>query len=134
MATRDLTLQLGELERMPREQLAARWEAAFGNPAPSRVRAPLLRAALAWKLQMDASERWTPARIGRLLREASSPKGALLQPGATLVREWQGRTYSVQVTPSGYLFDGEAFASLTAIATRITGTPWSGPKFFGLKR
>ena len=124
--------RLRELESLSRDQLVARWETVFGHPAPPKVRAPLLRGALAWQLQMDASD-WTPTRIGRALRLACAPTGALVQPGSTLVREWQGRTYAVQVMAGGYLFEGETHRSLTAIATRITGTPWSGPKFFGLK-
>ena len=32
----------------------------------------------------------------------------------------------------GYLMDGKTYRSLTAIAKRITGANWSGPRFFGL--
>ena len=34
---------------------------------------------------------------------------------------------------SGFDYDGEAYGSLTAIAQRITGAHWSGPRFFGLR-
>ncbi len=40
-----------------------------------------------------------------------------------LVREWNGRTYQVEVLDSGYRFDGKTYPSLTAITKRITGTP-----------
>ena len=43
-----------------------------------------------------------------------------------------GRTYQVEVTQSGYVMDGKSYRSLTAIAKRITGANWSGPRFFGL--
>ena len=33
---------------------------------------------------------------------------------------------------NGYRFDGKTYPSLTTIAKRITGTHWSGPRFFGL--
>ena len=49
-----------------------------------------------------------------------------------LVREWNGRTYQVEVIDNGYRFDGKTYPSLTAITKRITGTHWSGPRFFGL--
>ena len=49
-----------------------------------------------------------------------------------LVREWNGRTYQVEVIDNGYRFDGKTYPSLTTIAKRITGTHWSGPRFFGL--
>ena len=45
---------------------------------------------------------------------------------------WNGRTYQVEILDSGYRFDGKTYPSLTAITKRITGTHWSGPRFFGL--
>jgi hypothetical protein len=56
----------------------------------------------------------------------------VLSAGTHLVREWNGRTYQVEVTRSGYVMDGKSYRSLTAIARRITGANWSGPRFFGL--
>ena len=35
--------------------------------------------------------------------------------------------------PYDFEYQGQRFKSLTAIARHITGTPWSGPAFFGLK-
>lgn len=32
----------------------------------------------------------------------------------------------------GYRLDGKTWSSLSAIAKHITGTTWSGPRFFGL--
>ena len=57
-----------------------------------------------------------------------------VSPGtfSNLVREWNGRTYQVEVLDNGYRFDGKTYPSLTTIAKRITGTHWSGPRFFGL--
>jgi len=50
-----------------------------------------------------------------------------------LVREWDEREYRVTVTSAGlYELDGQLFKSLSAAARHITGTQWSGPKFFGL--
>ena len=58
----------------------------------------------------------------------------LLMPGTTLIREWDEREYRVTVTPEGlYALDGQVFKSLSAVARHITGTHWSGPKFFGLR-
>ena len=56
----------------------------------------------------------------------------LAQPGARLVREWGGRTYTVTVTGDGLEYAGENYPSLTKIAQKITGAHWSGPRFFGL--
>jgi hypothetical protein len=49
-----------------------------------------------------------------------------------LVREWHGRTHSVDVLQEGFLFERKTYRSLSQIARRITGAHWSGPRFFGL--
>jgi hypothetical protein len=50
------------------------------------------------------------------------------------VREWNGRTIDVTATDGGMLWEGRTYRSLSAIAREVTGTPWSGPRFFGLGR
>jgi hypothetical protein len=52
--------------------------------------------------------------------------------GARLIREWNGTTHVVDVVDGGYLWNGEQHRSLSAIARAITGTRWSGPRFFGI--
>jgi hypothetical protein len=120
---------LDALESMTRAQLLACWQECFGRSAP-RLHAPFLRRGIAWQLQLRA-EGWTPAKVGKLLKSAGTR--VPVAPGATLVREWQGRTYTVMVLAEGFAFDGKTYKSLTAIAREITGTPWSGPQFFGLR-
>ena len=66
-------------------------------------------------------------------RVAPDP-GLSLKPGARLVREWHGRTHTVTVTEDGFDYAGPTYPSLTKIAKKITGTHWSGPRFFGLVR
>jgi hypothetical protein len=56
----------------------------------------------------------------------------LPRPGTRLVREWNGRSHFVDVSEDGFVFDGKTYRSLSAIAKRITGAHWSGPRFFGL--
>jgi hypothetical protein len=51
-----------------------------------------------------------------------------------MVRQWQGKLHEVITLESGYLYGGENFRSLSEIARAITGTRWSGPAFFGLKK
>ena len=55
-----------------------------------------------------------------------------LAPGARLMREWGGRTHVIDVIEGGYVFEAKIYPSLTAIAGKITGSHWSGPRFFGL--
>ncbi|QNN68766.1 DUF2924 domain-containing protein [Thermomonas carbonis] len=57
-----------------------------------------------------------------------------LKPGTRLLRAWQGKTYTVTVADPGFVYEGKTYGSLSVIAREITGTPWSGPVFFGLKK
>jgi Protein of unknown function (DUF2924) len=57
-----------------------------------------------------------------------------LKPGTVLVREYQGERHTVTVVPGGYVWREATYASLSTIARAITGTAWSGPRFFGINR
>ena len=60
------------------------------------------------------------------------PGGAGPACGGRLLREWNGVTHIVEVEEGGYRWNGETYRSLSAVARAITGTRWSGPRFFGL--
>ncbi|QDW41847.1 DUF2924 domain-containing protein [Bradyrhizobium sp. KBS0727] len=84
-----------------------------------------------------------PAATRRLLEQlvksaVAKPNGRLesprrIKPGAELVRTWNRKTYRVAVLQSGFGYDGKTFDTLSEIATKITGTRWNGPRFFGLR-
>jgi hypothetical protein len=48
--------------------------------------------------------------------------------------EWGGKTHRVMVLENGFAWAGQNYRSLSEVATRISGTRWSGPRFFGLKQ
>ena len=81
-----------------------------------------LRKALA-KLQLS--------KTGSTTQKSIKPKQRL-SSGTRLSRDWQGRTYTVDVLDKGYAYDGRLFTSLTPIAKAITGSHRSGPHFFGV--
>jgi Protein of unknown function (DUF2924) len=56
-----------------------------------------------------------------------------LQPGTILVREWNGVLQRVRVLDEGFAWNGTTYRSLTEVAVAMTGTRWSGPRFFGLR-
>jgi hypothetical protein len=137
-----LEQQLAELPGMSPAQLRAKWRDCWRKPAPN-IGPDLLRRGIAWKLQSRvygelpshikrelerAAER---LRRGEVLISSSRPS---LKPGTRLVRQWQGRVHHVLVLDVGYEYDARRFSSLTQVATAITGTHWSGPSFFGLKK
>ena len=131
----DVALGLDELAALDRPALAQRWQAEFGVPAPKSCQSPLLRGALAWRLQVAAAggDRQIQG-IAKSLRKAAAASPATTLPvGTKLLREWQGRTHQVTVSKVGFEYDGKCWASLSAIARSITGSRWSGPVFFGLR-
>lgn len=134
MTAADVEAGLAELEALDRAALAQRWAEAFGRPAPFKCRAGLLRGGLAWHLQMRASGR--PPSIAPLVRmlKAAQNSATALTSGTTLVREWNGKTHHVHVLPKGFEYQGKTYGSLSAIARKITGTAWSGPLFFGVRK
>ena len=58
----------------------------------------------------------------------------VLSAGTRLSRDWQDRTYVVDVLDKGFAYDGKLFTSLTPIAKTITGAHRSGPHFFGVSK
>ena len=124
--------QLAALETMSLAPLRTEWGRVLGEPAPALV-ADTLRLGIAFRLQERVLGK-LPAKHRRMLatRSLRRPAGAKLRPGTQLVRSWNGRSITVFVEEGGYLFDGDHYASLSAIARQVTGAHWSGPRFFGL--
>ena len=59
---------------------------------------------------------------------------AKTKAGTVLIREYQGRRHTVTTVLYGFEWQGTTYRSLPAIARAITGTAWSGPRFFALQR
>lgn len=59
-------------------------------------------------------------------------KDLVITNGTQLIREFNGKSYSVLVLTNGYEFNGKKYKSLSAIANEITGTHWNGKRFFGV--
>ena len=158
IATTDkLRRKIDALEDLTREELVERWQKAHGCLPPKGIKRNLLLYSAAWQLQTkhlgglrgDAkstlrrlinagqptpatrSSRGNVVRRGRTTQPINHLRGKLA-PGVRLVREWNGRMHVVEVIEDGFCHDGKTYRSLTAVAKRITGTQWSGPRFFGL--
>ena len=132
---------LNVLAALPPAALRAEWRRLYREPAPG-LAPDLLVRGIAWRLQEKEFGGLAPAverelaRLaghGALPSQPNAPTAVSLRPGTRLVRSWNGETYSVLVTEDGYRLGDQTYASLSSIAQAITGTKWSGPRFFGLK-
>jgi hypothetical protein len=135
--------EIAAVSHLPRSDLMARWTQVYGHPPPKGISRRLLEYAAAYHLQLRAFGGLKPT-VRRKLRqltksghERASPtsrtsESKSLAPGSRLVREWQGRTYTVDVLETGFHCNGHHYNSLSHAARAITGARWSGPRFFGL--
>ncbi len=138
----DLATKLAALPEMAAVDLRAEWRRLHRAHPPQRIGRHLLELGVAWKLQERAYGGFSAAMKRRLaeLAKTMDEKGDLaktravqLKPGVKLVREWRGETHDVLVLEDGFQWRGQRWRSLSAIAREISGTHWSGPRFFGLQ-
>lgn len=134
-----------ELDRLPTTpiaQLRVRYRELFRTDAPPAFGPDLLRRSIAQRIQEKAYGGLPPRsqrQLNQLVKAAiAKPNGRLELPrrikaGSELVRTWKDKTHRVTVLADGFSYGGKVFASLSEIATAITGTRWNGPRFFGLR-
>ncbi len=134
--------EIAALDDMSDADVKARFEALYKRPPPPRMRREMLIRAVAHRIQENAAggpDRSLKARLDRLAVElgrngrVSVKKPWSIKPGTKFLREWDGVTHEVTATGDGFLFKGDTYRSLSQVAREITGTRWSGPRFFGLK-
>jgi Protein of unknown function (DUF2924) len=139
----ELEVEVARLRGLDLSSLRARWRSVFRSKAPNHLSRHLLYRMIAYHLQAE--------RLGDLDRDtrrfldrvAAGTKGNelptpghrrhTLRRGTVLVREWDGRSQRVTVLDEGFAWNGSTYRSLTEVAFAITGTRWSGPRFFGLR-
>ena len=129
-------MTLEDLETADRTGLIAAWQDLLQPPVPKGLSQTLMRRFLATEIQTRATgglSRQVRAALQVRPEDQSRTRSPNLKPGATLLREWNGVTHRVEVTPDGFVWNGTTYRSLSVIARAITGAHWSGPRFFGLK-
>ena len=125
---------IASINAMDRSGCLERWREVFGRSPPKYLSPQFLRRVLIWEA-LNRTLGGLSTKTERRLKQIASGKAALTpaKPGSQLVREWNGRTYQVEVVKDGYVLDGKTWRSLSAIARHITGAHWSGPRFFGVQ-
>jgi hypothetical protein len=151
-----IKMEIERLRRIKVKELKSRYRELFGEESRSSNRAHLFRR-LAWRLQAGSEgmlseharqraaeladdaelRRRAPRSFWRTLElptSSGTQRDSRLPPvGSMLTRLYQQRIVTVQVTEAGFEHDGKTYASLSAIAYRVTGTRWNGFLFFGLQ-
>ena len=134
---------LAGLAYAPLESLRKLWARRYGRLPPRSLSRRLLEYAAAYDLQAKIYGGLKPAVRRKLLQAAANGRDrrkrgngrkpqAIPPAGSRLVREWHGRSHTVEVTDHGFLHAGQYYRSLSEVARAITGVRWSGPRFFGL--
>ncbi len=141
-ARESLPADLAALQELSLDELKERWLVFFDAPCPTRISRNFLLRALAYRIQeqvLGGLDRVTRRRLDRAAKDLAAGRSPAtqiqtnLRPGTRLLREWQGRVHEVIVLESGVQYRDTSWPSLSAVAREITGTRWSGPRFFGLK-
>ena len=125
-----------DINEMGRAVLIQLWTEAMDDAPPSRLSSPFLRRFIAFELQskqLGGLSRSFVKRIAQIDGAKVRSKSPQLKQGGRLIRQWNGVTHIVDVTDQGFVWQGQHYRSLSAIARAITGAHWSGPRFFGIK-
>lgn len=138
MTNESVINQLTALPDMSIAELKKMWGNLFETPPQSSNKDFLVRK-IAWRIQELAygglpDETRQRLRELRKKAETYNKKRRNLPPeGTILTREYDGEEHRVLVLFDAFEYRGCKYRSLSDIARKITGTKWSGPRFFGLK-
>ena len=139
----NISSQINTLRSLSRQRLLELWQKLYGKVPQPKIRRELMVPFLAYRMQekqyggLNASTRSELRRIARGLEKKPSVELRIrprIKPGTRLCRRWRGKMHEIFVTESGYEYCGVGYRSLSEVAQKITGTRWSGPAFFGLKK
>lgn len=140
IASLDIESALAELRGLKIDALRKRWRSLLAEEPPPCQSGRVLRWLLGARLQ-EARFGGLSSAARRTLRDLANndTPGKLttsaplaLKRGVVLVREWKGVVHRVHVLDRGFAHEGVVYESLSEAARAITGTRWSGPRFFGL--
>jgi hypothetical protein len=148
----NIAIEVAALQRMPLDDLRAKYGAVFGEATRNSNRVWLVKR-IAWRLQAlaegdlsqrarqraaqianDADLRLTPPGPPRPVSPTSAPGRRLPMAGAVLTRVYKGATLQVKVLAKGFEFEDKIYSSLSAVAKAISGSHCNGFHFFRIAK
>lgn len=136
---KSIVRQVLELEHMSSPELRIIYNNLFKNPINSNASKEQLQHKIAYRLQelsIGGLDEQTKAKLVAASKGAkviSKAKHSDLLPGTKICREYKDVMHQVEVKKDCFEYQGQKWNSLSSIATKITGTRWNGPKFFGMR-
>lgn len=138
----ELASNLASLPNLDRASLVEQWQIYYKTKPPVGISRQLLIRVIAYRMQeliLGGLKPATKRYLEKAVKDVAVSKQITnappkLKPGTKLLREWHGVTHEVTILENGMYYQGKTYQSLSVIACLITGTRWSGPAFFGLKR
>jgi hypothetical protein len=135
----DVAAKIARLPEMTLSELQMKWKQVFGETPPPIRNKQYVVQKLAYRIQelhYGGLDKPTRRRLEQYARGVNTrPDQKVYRPlaGTILTREWHGVEHRATVLEDGFEYNNIKYNSLSQIARKITGTPWSGPVFFGLK-
>ena len=136
-----LSEQIASLPSLNKTQLLAIWAENFSKDPPPNLRKELMVPILAYRMQereIGGLSHGARRRLREVAASLNTEKPSQEKPdsapqtGTRLLRMWHGEMH--EVIGNGNLYRGQTYSSLSKIAREITGTRWSGPLFFGVRK
>ena len=136
-----LASEIASLSKLDIDELRERWKAIYGKTPSREISRSFLTRAITYRLQERIYGGLKPSTcrlLARAVEETANdssrkPRTRMAQSGTILIREWQGTAHRVTMLDDGVSFNGKRYRSLSEVAREITGSRWSGPRFFGLR-
>jgi hypothetical protein len=139
-----MAARIAGLARWSWSDLSSEWRRLYGTE-PLVINRRYVEKRIAYRWQEIEFEKTHPGLLARNQRRIDElvatgqlkrqPVGSVPVAGTELIRIYDGIEHRVLVLASGeFEYDGKRYPSLSMIARTITGTRWSGPAFFGLRK
>jgi len=131
--------EINQIRSLGLDALRKRFAAKFGSAPPASLTKDVIARLIAYRIQAEAYGGYARDVVRLLDRLARGDScnvelSRRLKPGTILIREYGGERHTVTIVPDGYVWRGTTYRSLSTIARTITGTTWSGPRFFGVRK